>query len=976
MQDTAAAATKTMSLKDTLNLPKTDFPMKANLPANEPGRIAAWDEQDLYGQIRAARAGAPKYILHDGPPYANGAIHLGHALNKCIKDFVVKTKTMAGFDAPYVPGWDCHGLPIEIKVDEKLGGKKLEMDPVAVRQACREYASKFIDLQRTQFKRLGVFGRWNKPYETMDFGYESKILETFYGFYERGFVYKGLKPVYWCSHDRTALAEAEVEYEQHTSPSVYVRYKLTSPPENLDPRLAGREVYTIIWTTTPWTLPASVAVAFNPEVAYVALDDHECVYIVAAQLAPAVMEAVNERPTFQFAQPVATFPGSKLDRTTFQHPFVDREVLGVLADYVTTDQGTGAVHTAPAHGPDDFATGLRYELPLTCNVDAQGKLRNGLPEYDGLFVHKANAPIKQLLRDHDAMMGAHDLVHSYPHCWRCHHPLIFRATEQWFIRMETPILSPKSVSSASGLPGDEALNGETTFRQRALDEIKDVTWDPAWGEERISNMIATRPDWCISRQRIWGVPIAVFLCEKCHEPLNDEAINRSVVQLFAREGADAWYKHGPAQLLPANTTCPNCGNGEFRKEMDILDVWFESGASWNAVLETEPELSFPADLYTEGGDQHRGWFHSSLLSAVGLKDTAPYKMVATSGWTLDEQGRAFSKSLGNGVDPVAVAEQMGGEIIRLWVASVDFREDVAASKRLMDRVSDNYRKLRNTLRFLLSNIDGFDPTLNAVPWGDMQPLDRYILARTAELDATMRKAFDTFEFHRAYQALNEFTNTDLSALYLDVTKDRLYTLAPNDIRRRSAQTAIWRIAEALTRLIAPILSFTADEVWRYLPAVPGREPSVHLALFPDITEIIPGSVAGLEADWERLLRVRELVNVELEALRLNKSIGKGLDAALTIIAAEGTEEAITLREYETALPEFFNVSQATVQVVGATQNGSALLIQAAPAQGTKCARCWRVLTDIGADSRWPTVCNRCAAALEAINYPPDQQDAA
>ena len=968
MQDPGKPQPAGKSLKDTLNLPKTDFPMKANLPANEPGRLAGWEAMDLYGQIRSARAGAATYILHDGPPYANGAIHLGHALNKCIKDFVVKTKTMAGFDAPYVPGWDCHGLPIEIKVDEQLGGKKLEMDPVAVRQACREYAGKYIDLQRSQFKRLGVFGRWAKPYATMDFPYEARILETFYGFYERGFVYKGLKPVYWCSHDRTALAEAEVEYAVHTSPSVFVRYKLTSDPAKLDARLAGREVYSIIWTTTPWTLPASLAIAFNPEVDYVALEDKGAVYVVAVPLAPQVMEACNVQD-LSLAQPVATFPGSKLDRATFAHPFLEedgkpREILGVMADYVTTDQGTGAVHTAPAHGPDDFATGQRYDLRLTCDVDAQGKLRNGLPEYDGLYVHKANGPIKELLRERGALMGAHDLVHQYPHCWRCHKPLIFRATEQWFIRMETPVLSPKEDSP------------QTTFRARALDEIKRVTWDPAWGEERISNMIATRPDWCISRQRIWGVPIAVFLCDRCHEPLNQDDINKSIVALFEREGADAWYRHSPDVLLPEGTTCPTCSGTQFRKEMDILDVWFESGASWNAVLEAEPELRFPANLYTEGGDQHRGWFHSSLLSAVALKDAAPYLMVATSGWTLDEQGRAFSKSLGNGVDPVEVSNQLGGEIIRLWVASVDFREDVAASKRLMDRVSENYRKLRNTLRFLLSNLDDFTPDTHAVPWAEMQPFDRYILARTAELDAAMRKSYDAFEFHRAYQALNEFTNTDLSALYLDVTKDRLYTLAPDAAARRSAQTAIWRIAEALTRLIAPILSFTADEVWQYLPQVAGRPASVHLALFPDLTDIVPGAVARLEADWEKLLRIRELVNIELEALRLKKAIGKGLDASVRILAAEGSEEAITLREYEAALTEFFNVSQASVQIVGATTDSSAVLIEAQPADGTKCARCWRVVPDVGADARWPSVCARCADALDAINFPPDQQEAA
>jgi isoleucyl-tRNA synthetase len=947
-------------LKDTLNLPRTDFAMKANLPTREPERLAAWDTPDsqgldLYAQIRRARAGAPKYILHDGPPYANGAIHLGHALNKCIKDFVVKTKTMAGFDAPYVPGWDCHGLPIEIKVDEQLGGRKLELNPIQVRQACRDYANKFIDLQRSQFKRLGVLGRWDNPYSTMNFPYEARIAEAFYGFFERGFVYKGLKPVYWCWHDRTALAEAEVEYEQHTSPSVYVRYKLTSRPEHIDPRLAGRDVNTIIWTTTPWTLPASMAVAFNPDINYVAMQAKGGeVYIVAEALKDEVAKACN---IVDWGE-VISFPGSKLDRVTFQHPFLDRSILGVLADYVTTEQGTGAVHTAPSHGPDDFATGQQYNLPLTCNVDAQGKLRNyeGQP-FDGLFIFKANPIIIDLLNERGALMGRHNLEHSYPHCWRCHNPLIFRATEQWFISMETPVLSPKEKT-------------QTTFRQRALDEIKRVQWDPAWGEERISNMVATRPDWTISRQRIWGVPIAVFLCEKCHEPLNDAKINKSIVKLFEKDGADAWYARDVTALLPKNTTCPNCGGKDFRKEMDILDVWFESGASWLAVLEQEPELQFPADLYTEGGDQHRGWFQSSLLNAVALRDCSPYRMTITSGWTLDEQGRAFSKSLGNGVDPVDVANRLGAEIVRLWVASVDFREDVAASENLMQRVSENYRKLRNTLRFLLSNLYDFTPAQNSIAFSAMQPLDQYILARTAELDASLRKAYDEFEFHRAYQTLNEFINTDLSALYLDVIKDRLYTLAPQSAQRRSAQTALWRIAEALTRLIAPILSFTADEVWQFLPQVPNREPSVHLALFPDVADIVPGRVAGLEEDWTHLLRIRELVNVELEALRANKSIGKGLDAAVTIIVTEGSDENLVLRRYEDALPEFLNVSQVTVQSIAATKDSAAILIKAEVASGSKCERCWRVVPDVGADARWPSVCARCAEALDAINFPP------
>jgi isoleucyl-tRNA synthetase len=948
--ETAQTELQAKPLKSTLNLPQTAFAMKANLPVNEPIRLAAWQQQDLYAQIRAARAGAPKYILHDGPPYANGAIHLGHALNKCIKDFVVKTKTMAGFDSPYVPGWDCHGLPIEIKVDEQLGRKKLEMDPLAVRKACREYAQKYVDLQRSQFERIGVFGRWATPYLTMSLPYEASIVETFYDFFEKGFVYKGLKPVYWCIHDRTALAEAEIEYEMHTSPSIYVRYKLTSDPAAVDSALSGLPVYTIIWTTTPWTLPASLAVAFNPELDYVALKNTDGnVYIVAEALAEATRQACN----LADAKEIARFKGTQLDRVTFQHPFLDREILGVNADYVTTEQGTGAVHTAPSHGADDFATGTKYGLSQLCDVDNAGRIRNGLPEYEGLQIFKANPVIIDLVRAHGALMGLSEINHSYPHCWRCHNPVIFRATEQWFISMETPMTAP------DGSP--------TTFRQRTLDEIANVVWDPSWGQERISNMIATRPDWTISRQRIWGVPIAVFMCEKCHTPLNDQAINKSIVELFRREGADAWYAHDVASLLPAGTACASCRSTEFRKEMDILDVWFESGASWHAVLDVEPELHWPADLYTEGGDQHRGWFHSSILTSVAVRGKAPYKMVATSGWTLDEQGRAFSKSLGNGVDPVDIAKRLGGEIVRLWVASVDFREDVAASESLMQRVSDNYRKLRNTFRFLLGNLHDFDPSSNAVhDFAKLEPLDQYILARTAELDAKIRAAYDDFEFHRAYHALNEYINSDLSALYLDVLKDRLYTFAPNHPARRSAQTALWRIAETLTRLVAPILSFTADEVWQSLPKVASREASVHLALFPDIAEIVPGRVKTIEEDWEKLLTVRDEVLLSLEAARQTKLVGKGLDARVHIETSGGTLSL--LERYDSSLKELFNVSQVSLSHIEHL-NGETRVVTAA-ADGVKCERCWNYTTDVGNDARYPTVCLRCAEALDAIGYPP------
>jgi isoleucyl-tRNA synthetase len=945
MGDTMSAAPE---LKATLTLPQTDFPMKANLPQNEPTRLAAWTGNRLYEQIRTARKGSPTYILHDGPPYANGPIHLGHALNKSLKDFVVKSKTMAGFDAPYVPGWDCHGLPIEIKVDEQLGRKKLEMPAISVRRACREYAQKYLDLQKSQFQRLGVFGRWDNPYSTMTIQYESKIAELLFQFLEKGFVYKGLKPVYWCIQDRTALAEAEVEYDMHDSPSIYVRYALTSDPAAIDARLAGKKINAIIWTTTPWTLPASLAIAFHPDFEYVALEQDGQVYIVAEALAAAAREGTNLKDAVE----VARFKGTKLERVTFQHPFLDRAILGVNADYVTTEQGTGAVHTAPAHGADDFYTGVRYGLSQECHVDNGGHIRDGLPEYDGLTVFKANEPIIELLKTRGALMGRSDIHHSYPHCWRCHKPIIFRATEQWFIGMETPMEGPDGLTA--------------TFRQRALDEIKQVKWDPAWGEDRISNMIATRPDWCISRQRIWGVPIAVFLCQKCHKPLNNPAIHRSIVELFAKEGADAWYIHEVTDLLPAGTACPDCGGTVFEKEMDILDVWFESGASWHAVLEADPELSWPADLYTEGGDQHRGWFHSSLLTSVAVKGKAPYRMVATSGWTLDEQGRPLSKSLGNGVDPVDIAKRLGGEIVRLWVASVDFREDVVASENLMQRVADNYRKLRNTFRFLLGNLNGFDPATDAVPFEQLEPLDKYILARTREVTEKVLRFYEEVEFHRVYMALNEFAVVDLSSLYLDVLKDRMYTLAATNPARRSAQTVMWKIAEALARLVAPILSFTADEVWSYLPPVVGRESSVHLALFPNPDEIAPKDSSKILADWAQILTVRNEALKILEEARKEKRIGKALEARVKLSVPE--ETASLLRAYLPALPEVLNVSQ--VEIANLPAGESAVQAEVGLANGDKCDRCWRFTHDVSGYGAWPHVCARCQSALSEMNIQP------
>jgi isoleucyl-tRNA synthetase len=942
--------------------------MKANLPQNEPLRLARWASLGLYEELRKAGHGRPAYLLHDGPPYANGPIHLGHALNKGLKDFVVKSKTMAGFDAPYVPGFDCHGLPIEIKVDEQLGHKKLEMPAPAVLDACRAYAQKYVDLQTSQFERIGCFGRWQQPYKTMTRDYEAHTLEAFYGFLEKGFVYRGLKPVYWCIHDRTALAEAEVEYAMHTSPSVYVRYRLTSAPEAISPALAGREVYTIIWTTTPWTIPASLAVAFHPDFEYVALEAGDRpdapVYIVAAELAASVAAACQLDAPAELTR----FKGSQLERITFQHPFLDRSILGVLATYVTSDTGTGAVHTAPSHGADDFYTGVRYGLDPTCRVDAAGRLtvdpsawnHAAPPAFEGMKVWAANPIIVAMLQECGALLASQDITHSYPHCWRCHKPVIYRATEQWFIGLETPI--------------KRADGTETTFRQLAIEEIDKVVWDPAWGKERITNMIATRPDWCISRQRIWGVPIAVFMCEKCNQPIMSAELNRKIVDLFESAGAEAWHTTDVANLLPAGSTCAHCGGTEFRKETDILDVWFDSGTSWFAVCESDPELK-PAYmafqngegtevLYLEGGDQHRGWFHSSLLTSVALRGHAPYSHVSTAGWTLDEQGRAMSKSLGNGVDPVDIAKRLGGEIVRLWVASVDFREDMAASENLMQRCAEIYRKQRNTFRFLLGNLNGFVPARDRVPEAELMPLDRYMLARTRELTENVLGWYDRFEFHRVYHALNEFAIVDLSSFYLDVLKDRMYTFAPTSIERRSAQTVLWQITETLVRLVAPILSFTADEVWEYLPKVEGREVSVHLALFPKPEEIFSEDPTRLLEEWKQLFEVRDVALRVLEEARQAKRIGKGLEAELEI-AASGEQLAL-LQRHAAGLKEIVNVSGVTVV------EGSELQVTALPAPGTKCARCWNFMPVVGNYGIWQNVCTRCQDALKEMKIAPPE----
>src|SRR5574340_688683 len=804
-----------VDLKHTVNLPRTSFPMKANLPQLEPKLLARWEQEDLYGQIRRARAGRPTYVLHDGPPYANGRIHLGTAFNKLLKDFIVKSKTMAGFDSPYVPGWDCHGLPIENRVDAELGPRKAKMSPVEIRSECRKYAEKYVDIQRRDFKRLGVLGRWEDPYLTMSAHYQSVIAGAFVDFLDKGYVYKGLKPVHWCLFHRTALAEAEVEYENHSSPSIWVRFALVSNPAKIDPALAGRKVYGLIWTTTPWTIPANMAIAYHPKFEYAAVDVAGDVYIVAEGL----LEVTAKKCGWEKYEIIARFAGAAVEHAIFRHPFLDRDSLGILADHVTLEQGTGAVHTAPGHGHEDYLVANQYGIPTYCPVDAAGRFypaEGAAGELPAVLLGKtvwdANVIVLDILGENGALLHSEKVEHSYPHCWRCHKPTIFRATEQWFIGMD-----------------------RNSFRQAALDAVHQVRWMPFWGEERISNMIATRPDWCISRQRTWGVPIIVFYCDRCREPLTDRKVLDGIVRLFAEHTADVWYQRSAAELLPAGTQCAKCGATEFSKESDILDVWFDSGSSHLAVLTDRNQLGWPSDLYLEGGDQYRGWFHSSLLVGVGVKGGSPYRACALNGWVLDGEGRAMHKSLGNVIEPDEIIKPHGAELLRLWASSVDFSEDVRFSETILTRLTDAYRKLRNTFRYILGNLADFDPA-DAVPGDELAEIDQWILLRAGELVARCLQWYDEFAFHKVYHALYDFATVDLSAVYFDVLKDRLYTSAPRSRARRSAQTALYRLGHSLTRLSAPILSFTSEEVWGQFH----QGQSVHLELFPSPEELIAG----------------------------------------------------------------------------------------------------------------------------------------
>ena len=916
-----------MDLKKTVHLPKTDFSMKANLGQMEPRLLAQWEDCGLYNAIREARKGKPGYILHDGPPYANGNIHLGHALNKLLKDFIVKVKTMEGYDSPYVPGWDCHGLPIEHKVESELGSKRATMSPVEIRAACRKYAAKYVDLQRKDFIRLGVLGRWTDPYLTMSAEYEAVIAGAFVDFLEKGYVYKGLKPVNWCTYDRTALAEAEVEYENHTSPSIWVRFALTSDPAAIDPALKGKRVWGLIWTTTPWTIPANLAISFHPSYIYVAAETGGDVYIVAKDL----LAQTTLDCGWKDVEVLAEFQGSNLDKTVFRHPFLERDSLGILGEHVTLEQGTGAVHTAPGHGQEDYVIGQTYGLPVYCPVDGAGKFfaaegaAGKLPEeLLGKTIWQANPLVIEILKNAGALLAEKNIEHSYPHCWRCHHPTIFRATEQWFIGMD-----------------------RNNLRERALEAIKTVKWTPSWGQERISNMIATRPDWCISRQKLWGVPIIVFYCEGCQEPLTDRKILDRVVDQFRQSTVDIWYSQSAAELAGPDAKCGKCGGTSFRKETDILDVWFDSGVSHLAVLTPENSLPWPCDLYLEGGDQYRGWFHSSLLVGVALKGGAPYRATATNGWTLDGEGRALSKSSGSEAAE-KIVNKYGADVLRLWVASIDFTEDVRLSNTILDRLIEAYRKLRNTFRYALGNLHDFNPEKDAVPVAEMLEIDRWILARTEDLIRRCRGWYDTLEFHKVYRAIYDFTTADLSARYFDILKDRLYTAATSSRERRSGQSALYRVHYALVRLIAPLLAFTAEEVWSYTAKPVGAPESIHLALLPEPEEVASGLPAAKLAEWDRLMEVRDVVLKALEEARQAKLIGTSLEARVRLQGYKG---------FEAELPSVFIVSQVVLKP------GDELRATIERADGVKCERCWKYSTAVGQDAEFPTVCDSCSAAL-------------
>ncbi|RLA04248.1 MAG: isoleucine--tRNA ligase [Gammaproteobacteria bacterium] len=930
--------------KDTLNLPKTAFPMKGNLPNREPAMLKRWDEMDLYARLRQAGEGRPRFVLHDGPPYANGDIHIGHVVNKVLKDIIVKSKTLSGFDAPYVPGWDCHGLPIELNVEKKVGKAGVKVDAPTFRKACRTYAGKQVNGQRKDFIRLGVLGDWQNPYLTMDYHFEADIIRALGKIVENGHLHKGFKPVHWCTDCRSALAEAEVEYEDKNSPAIDVRFRvlneegLLSCCHHVDGHAGEGPISAVIWTTTPWTLPANQAVSLNPEFEYAVVQCNTDAGTERLLVAEALLKDAMLRYGIEKYQVVAYCKGSDLEGQMLGHPFYDREVPVILGDHVTTEAGTGAVHTAPGHGQDDYVVGSRYDLPVDNPVGSNGCFLPDTEIFAGEHVFAANDHVIEVLKGKGALLHEEMLRHSYPHCWRHKTPIIFRATPQWFISMEQ--------------------NG---LREAAIKAIKDVQWLPEWGEARIEGMVEGRPDWCISRQRTWGVPIALFINKQSGE-LHPETgrLIEAVAERVEAAGIDAWFEMDPAELLGDEA-------GDYEKVGDTLDVWFDSGVTHFAVLERRAGLGLPADLYLEGSDQHRGWFQSSLLSSIAMRGTAPYKTVLTHGFTVDAKGQKMSKSRGNVVAPQKIINSMGADILRLWVAATDYRGEMNVSDEILKRTAEAYRRLRNTSRFLLANLTGFDPVNHLIDPEYMLCLDRWLLERTRKLQEQIREAYENYEFHRIFQLIHNFCVVEMGSLYLDIIKDRQYTTQEGSAPRRSAQTAMYHVAEALVRWLAPILSFTAEEIWQHIPGE--REDSVFLSTWYELPpayysegEILQRMGANY---WEHITAVREVVSKELEKLRANGDIGSSLDAEVDLYADTDTQFMLNAIGDElrflliTSYARVHDAGECPDDAVAADVPDMSFSVKVSPSTHKKCVRCWHHREDVGTSAEHPELCGRC-----------------
>lgn len=924
---------------ETINLPKTDFPMRANLPKREPGFLAGWEQDNnaLYHALMKKNEGKPLFVLHDGPPYANGNLHMGHALNKVLKDFIVRYKNMAGFYAPYVPGWDTHGLPIERQAIQAYGMDRDKVSVSEFRQKCEEFARKHVNTQREQFKRLGVIGDWEHPYLTLTHDFEAKQIEIFGEMAKKGYIYKGLKPVYWCPHDETALAEAEIEYQDESCSSIYVKFAVTDDKGVIEKAIGTKEnVYFVIWTTTTWTLPGNLAISVNPFFEYdlVKVPNGE-IYVLAKELVNSVMQAAG----IESWEVLATLLGSDLEMMKTQHPIMDRESVIITGEHVTLDAGTGCVHTAPGFGADDFIVCQKYNIPIIVPVDGKGYATEDAGKYAGMYYEKTTPIILDDLRACNALLAIEDIVHSYPHCWRCKNPIIFRATEQWFCSVDA-------------------------LKDDAVKACHEITWLPGWGEERMTSMIMERSDWCISRQRIWGVPIPIFFCKKCGKPLVNEQTIKLVSDLFREKGSNAWFEMDASEILPSDIHC-ECGCGEFDKETDTMDVWFDSGSSWAAVIEQREGQPIPVDVYLEGNDQYRGWFQSSMLTAIATKGIAPYKTVITHGMIVDEERQKMSKSLGNGISPQEILDQYGADILRLWVSSADYRQDMRISKEMFKHLAQNYLKIRNTARYILGNLEGFDPKTDMVAYNDLCELDRWALMKLNDLVAKVIKGYDDYEFHVVLHAIHNFCVVDMSNFYLDVIKDRLYCEEKNGVLRRSAQTAMYEILDALVRMIAPILCFTADEIWQVMPHRDGDDATnIVLNAMPKVN---PAWAFAEEASskWDKLIALRDDVNKALEEARKNKVIGKPLEAWVTVYADDETAALLETVPADELAALCIVSKLRVIRGNGEGMQGENLPVQIAieRASGDKCERCWMYVDSIGQDSKHPTLCARCAAVV-------------